>query len=374
MKTDTQPKTCLMQKAHLVRVAVMYSASLALLISSLIYINLAAVRAEAFAPNDVVIVMPVRHDAAFLFDANRVADWSSAYDGLVLQERIGTQMLQSQSGFSFTQVSSVTWDFFQVMHIPVVYGNLPVSSDAQTVVLCEDTAFSLFGATDVVGFNVQLSGKDYRISGIVEASAISNSAETMSGFAWVGQDAVEAAGVLYIVPATYNMLSARTDVEELLNYLGHHPRNFILTDSNGYVGSIVLRGQLLLLLCLPIFLFAVVSWLIRLFRLATSRVFYIVATTLSIAAVLVTVLFLWYISTIDLWVPAYLGDGFSGYSRLFFNIGLLAPSAYLPPPLITLYEMNINANIAFGVGVFAIVLIVITKFLFPRPGFAYRDT
>jgi len=45
--------------------------------------------------------------------------------------------------------------------------------------------------------------------------------------------------------------------------------------------------------------------------------------------------------SIDLWMPAFAGEGIEGYARLIFNIGLLAPRQYLPGNLVALHDFNL---------------------------------
>ena len=59
--------------------------------------------------------------------------------------------------------------FFQMFSFPLLEGD-PVSAlrDPFTVVLTEATAHKLFGSTDAMGKTVQLSGRDYRITGVMK--------------------------------------------------------------------------------------------------------------------------------------------------------------------------------------------------------------
>jgi len=350
------------------RAVILYLISFILILSSLLFINYAAMRAKAFAPVDTVVVLPVRHDSSFLFEPGRLTDRANAYNGLILTEHISTRMAEGNAVAGFAQVSFVEWDYFRIMHLPLIHGGFPQQDDTQAVVLCRNMAFALFGASDVVNFMVKISGAEYRITGVVES--MTGGADMIDGFVWIGLDEVGAAGVLYLAPDSYNPLSARLDAEELLAYLYHRTDDYTITDGNAYTGSITLRGQLLLALCFPIFLCTVVFWLVRLFRLAESKAAYIVAAGFSALTLVITIFFIIYLSAIDLWLPAYAGEGLSGYSRLIFNTGLLAPAVYLPPPLAALSELSFNANIAFCAGLFGMFLAGITRFLTPqiKPG------
>jgi len=343
------------------RAVVLYIIGLGLILSSLLFINHTAIKATALTPRDTVVVFPLRNDTAFLFDPARVTDWANSYDGLVLTEHLGTRMLETETSTGFAQVSSVRWDYFRLMHLPVVSGKLPHAGDGQTVLLCENMAFSLFGATDVINFTVKISDVYYRITGVVEA--LTDTTDAVSGFAWIGQDDVNAAGVLYLSPLNYNLLTARLDTVRLLSYLGHRSGDFTITDGNEYSRSIALRGQLLLALCFPGYIIIITQWLYRLFRTAKSKTAYVITALYTAVTLTVTVFFIRYIATIDLWLPAYSGEGFSGYSQLIFNTGLLAPKVYLPPILSALSELNLKANVAFGFGCFGIVLAGVTRLL-----------
>jgi len=329
--------------------------------SSILYINQAAVKAETFTIRDTLIIIPLRHDNAFQSAPTRIKDWTNSYDGRVLTESISTGMLESRTANDFAQLSTVTGDYFRAMYLPVVYGRLPTAGDDLSILLCENMAFTLFGATDVVNLTVQHTGATYRIVGVVEAVAGRTGA--LGGFAWIPYEEPEKVGILYLIPANYNPLSARLDAEELIYYLGNQPHDFSITDGNAYTNSIALRGKVLLALYLPLFIFFTLNWLIKLFRSAQSKTAYTVAGLLTALVLAVTYLFIRHIATIDLWLPAYMGEGLSGYSRLIFNTGLLAPKINLPALPAALWDLNIKANIAFCIGSIGIPIVLITRFI-----------
>ena len=224
----------------------------------------------------------------------------------------------------------------------------------------------MVGAADVTGLPVYIMDDVYTVSGIVES--VAGSVASTVGFAWIPCFEAKNAELLYINPANYNPLSARLDAERLLEYMGFQANAFTITDGNSFVQSITLRGQLLLALCLPVFLIAVVFWLVSLFRSAKSKAAYTTAGVFSALTLAATVYFAWNLASIDLWLPAYVGEGPAGYSRLLFNKGTLAPDVYLPMHLAALVEVNLKANIAFFTGLFGLVIIGITRFLTGKSG------
>ena len=358
------------------RIIIVYIIGLGLILSSLLYINHAAVKAETFTSRDTLIIIPLRYDTAFKFAPYRLTDWANTYNGRVLTESISTGMLESQTATGFAQLSAVTGAYFSAVHLPVIYGSLPAEGDEKSILLCEDMAFTLFGATDVVNLTVQYSGETYRIIGVIEA--VTGGADTLGGFAWIPREELDKVGILYITPANYNPLSARLEAEELIYNLGNQPHDFSITDGNAYTGSIALRGKILLALCLPGFIFFTFNWLYKLYRSAQSRTAYTVAGIFTALVLAVTFLFIRYIATIDLWLPAHMGEGISGYSKLIFNTGLLAPRINLPALPAALWDLNIRANIAFCIGSLGILIVLITRFItggmFDSAKEFYRDT
>jgi len=338
-----------------------YLIGISLIVSSLFYIGHTAAQAGTFVPRDTVIITPVRHDAAFMFEPDSVAEWAGSYDGLVITERVTMQALVGSHGMGFAQMSTVGDAYFDAVHLPFIYGAPPAADSGRALVLCREMAWILFGTADVVGLPVEIMDTEYIVAGVVETAA--TSPVSTEGFAWIPYIESEAASILYVRPAQYNPLSARLDTERLLAHLDHQPDAFAVTDGNAYLHSIVLRGQLLLALCAPGFLIMAILWLIRLFRCTKSRAAYTAAGVLTVLAIAVAASFAWSITSIDLWLPTYVGEGLSGYSRLFFNTGLLVPRIYLPMHLAALFDLNFKATVAFGTGVLGLFVVGMTKFL-----------
>ena len=379
-----------------VRATIVYILGMILIISSLVYIGNAVQKAWSFAPQDTVVIMPVRHDSVYLFNPARVVDWSNAYDGLVITERLSVQLVVSQTDAGFAMISAVGTDYFQVVYLPLISGSFLIAGDDYGIVLCKNIAWTLFGAIDVVGHAVQINDIYYTVVGVVDAvvesdafsgrNVASGGNATANGFAWILCDGSASAGILYLRPSNYNQLSARLDAERTLEFLGHRYNDFIITDGNAYSDSIVLRGQILLVFLLVIFIFASVRWLIRQFRQqdrgtvhlslrqgdgssvfarqgdGSSVLLVVAAVFFSLLTAAVIFFCIWSISSIDLWLPAYMGEGISGYSRLIFNTGQLAPRAYLSAPLVVLWDMNVKANIAFVVAMTGVIIIGVTRF------------
>jgi len=205
----------------------------------------------------------------------------------------------------------------------------------------------------------------YTVIGVVDT--IAGSERETGGFAWILSDRSVPAEVIYLKPANYDPVSARFDAENLLNYLGYHHRDFFLTDGNEYSRSIATRGYLFLLLCTLGFVILIYRWLIKLFRSAKSKSTYIAAGFFAFITLVVTAVAIWKIASVDLWLPAYMGTGITAYARFIFNIGCLAPGAYLPLQLSSLLDLNIRANVAFGVGLTGLMIVAITRFVIEKP-------
>jgi len=343
------------------RTIIAYIFGIALILSSLLYIGYAVRQADALIPRDTVIITPVRNDALFLFETDSVAHWASSYNGSIVAESVTVQAITNRAVSGYAQLSVFSGDYFDVVELPFIYGNPAAADDGRVVVLCRNMADALFGAADVVGLTVQVMGTELLVAGVVEALA--QSLDVTEGFVWTPYFELELSSVLYISPEQYNPLSARLDAESLLMHLNKQADTFTVTDTNAYQQGFILRGQILLLLCVTVFLVITILWLIRLFKSAQKKIAYAVAAFLTALTAIVAVYFALSISTIDLWLPAYVGEGLSGYRQLIFNEGLLAPGVYLPMHLSALTELNIKVNVALCTGLFGLLLIGIIKFL-----------
>lgn len=349
---------------------VVYIIGIGLIIGSFLYITHAAVQADLIVPRDTVIVAPLRHNHTFLFDPEMVANWDGAYYGNAVSESVFIEPIFAETALGFAQLSVVDSGYYKVVNLPFIYGSSQSAGDGRVVVLCRNMAWTMFGNADIINLPVYIMGVEYTVVGVVEAVA-ENTVNT-GGFAWIprmgaeemGQ--AEGASVLYVRPDDYNPLTARIDTERLLRHLDLQIDDYTITDGNSFAESVVLRGQILLILCIPGFLIAAIIWIIRLFRLAKGKIAYIVAVFFAILTASVVAYFAWSIASIDLWLPAYVGEGLSGYSELIFNTGLLASRVYLPMHLAALTDLNFNANMAFATGILGLLIVGITKLLGER--------
>lgn len=340
------------------RVFVTYFIGLVLLLSSLLYIGYASIYANNFVARDVVVILPLRHDAEFLFRLNDVNEWESAYDGSVTIEKITTEVLEVKTTAGVAGVSAVGRDYFQMVHFSFLAGGPWTEGNERRMILCRAMAWTLFGAVNVVNFVVQIDGDDYVVAGVVETMAEVGPA--MDGFAWIPFNE-PFGGVLYFRPYPYNLVTARADGEEILEALGYRVQDFTITDINAYVSSIRLRGQILLAISIPFFLFLIGQWLYRLFRLRERKRDWAIGMSFLLITVVVIALSLRVLLSIELWLPAFMGEGMRAYGQLLFNTGLLAPRIYLPAPLAALLDLNIRGNIAFAVGLLGFGILLLTK-------------
>jgi hypothetical protein len=306
-----------------------------------------------------------------MFNIDQVEDWARGYNGRVAIERIFNQTLHSRLNTAHGRISVTGREYFQMAHMSFISGGPWRDDSENAIVLSRAMAWELFGAIDVTGLTVRIGEVSYTIAGVVE-DAGAGRGNTTRRFAWLPRPQAhghpgQPANILYLMPQSYNLLTARLDAEDLLYSLNRHRANYTITDINAFINSIVLRGQLLLALFAAIFTLAAAHWAYKLFRSSNSRASLAIAAALAALLIAASVIFFSSLS-IDPWLPAFMGEGLEGYAQLFFNTSLLAPEAYLSPPLAALAELNGRATIAFGVGVTGIILIGITRFLAPPQG------
>jgi hypothetical protein len=329
-----------------------------LMVSSAFYIHFAGIRAGSYMAEDVVVVVPVRYDADFLFDTGQVAEWANRYEGMVGTEQITTEAVGGQGVRGYAGVSRVGRDYFQMTHLSFVGGSPWQGEGQRATVICREMAWTLFGAEDVVNFVIEIGGRNYVVAEVVDTTI--RASATIDGFVWIPADSAEVTGIVYLKPISYNIVTARLEAEELLTHLERRYDDFTITDINAYVSSIALRGNILLALVLPIVIFVLGRWLYRLFKLRESRKDSVIVSFFTIVAITVIAFFIVYLASIDIWVPVFMGEGLSGYSQLIFNTGLLAPDIYLPAGLVALLDLSNRANIAFVIGVLGISIVWMT--------------
>ena len=340
---------------------VLYILGLALLAGSAFYAGYAGAAAGRHVQGGAVVVIPLVNDAIHMFDPDAVAAWAENYPGSVATERISNKAIASPPNTVFARISTVSREYFQIAHMNFISGG-PWQNDSESaVIFCEYLAWSLFGAMDVAGLVVQINDADYTISGVARGVALAGEQAAAHGFAWMPSRG-GAASILYLRPHNHDVLTARFDAEDLLYHLGRRHQNYSITDINSYIYSIVLRGQILLALAAAVFVLAAGRWAYRLFGLAQSKADAAIAAIPAALALAAAALFFNSLD-IDLWLPTFAGQGLTGYGRLLFNTGQLAPAPYLPAPLAALQVLNTRAGIAFAAGLFGLVLIAITRFL-----------
>ncbi|MCL2619902.1 MAG: hypothetical protein FWD97_03070, partial [Defluviitaleaceae bacterium] len=134
----------------------------------------------------------------------------------------------------------------------------------------------------------------------------------------------------------------------------HRAADYIIFDFNSYTTSIQLRGQLLVSLAGLTFVFAMMRLGYRIAREEQGKQRWIWAGVIGVGCI-ITLLLLQPYMNMDLWLPAFMPQGWQGYAQLFFNIGLDMPRQYLPVNIAALQDLNVRANWGFGVGVVGLV-------------------
>ena len=344
---------------HNIKALIVYLVSFLLLVSATLYIGYAATTARRHMQRDVVVVMPVINDVAHMFNPLAVEEWAENYPGAAETERIINQVILNPPNTGFARMSVTGRDYFQIAHMSFISGGPWQNDNDHAIIICEYMAWALYGAMDVVGLTVWIGDTEHTVVGVVETEGSRDG--VIQGFAWMPR--VEAAilsNILYIKPYNYDVLTARLDAEGLLYHLNLHHQNYVITDINSYINSIALRGQVLLALCAVIFVLFASRWAYKLFCIAKDKTGYIIAAV-STASAIAAAAFFFSTLNIDLWLPTFVGEGFSGYARLFFNTGLLAPEVYLPASLVALLNINLRANVAFGIGLAGVLVMGVVR-------------
>ncbi|MCL2421914.1 MAG: ABC transporter permease [Defluviitaleaceae bacterium] len=347
--------------ANISRAGFVSGVSLLLAVAAIIYIQWAGIQAGRYMQRDILVVLPVVNDAAFHFqpDAAAFLDWEHGY---IEVERQSRRMMENGTtiapGFhgSSAQVTEAGWGYLGMVFMDYSQGGGPWR-DEDSVIISEALAWELFGHTGrrAVGLPVRIDDdRLYTVSGVVRDPVASD----LAGFAWIlreGYGEADAANILYVRPVPYNRLGGHLNTAALLESLGRRTADYTITDVNAYIYSIALRGQILLALT---GLFVMWFLLRRGIRLEKSWERGLV-TGLGVVA---AIFFVWYLD-MDLWLPAFAGNGWEGYRQLLFNTGLLGSRGYLPGHLAAVYDWNFRANAAFGVGFIGLLQIFIVQFI-----------
>jgi len=299
----------------------------------------------------VIVVLPIVNEPGHMFAQSSVEDNTMGFNGWVELEHLSNMWVENDSVMAFANVSTTGLDYFQMVFMHFSDGGPWLDDTEKRAIVCEELAWALFGSVDVVGLTMRIGGELYTISGVAQDVGPA----TADGFAWIPRGSTAQNGnILYLRQYSYNPITAHLAADEILTAMHRRPQNYTITDMNIFLNSMALRGRVLLALISLFILFFAVKLTYHLLHNAKTAIDWAIAATATIVSIGVAVFTLPHI-TIDLWIPAFAGDGIQGYARLFFNTGLLAPRQYLPGNLAALYDYNLRANVAFGVGIAGLI-------------------
>lgn len=325
--------------------------NLAVTIAALIFIVWAGTEAEKYFERGVLCVMPVVNDNAYYFGSEDLEAIAKAdIKGMTASERLTNTVVVSGEIQVYSGVITTSRDYFDIYRMTFIDGEpwIRDQENERVIVLSESLAWMLFGNTKSAGLKVYLNNEAYTVTGVAAQGTVSKDA----GFAWIPPDAGGEiySNTLYIKPAHYNRLDAYLETEALLRDMNRQPRDYRIIDLNAYSDSIFLREQILMFLMGMYAIFIISVYLFRLsrytFRVKKSWPALVICVPAVIAVIAITV----DRTTLDLWIPAFAGEGLTACMSEFFNIGKLAERQYLSYNLSVIQRLNLYANIAFGAG------------------------
>jgi hypothetical protein len=329
-----------------------------------VYIACAASDAERYAGKGVVCVLPsAQNSAAAFIDTEALHAAASGYKGKVVTEytyrspvtaartvwETGPPIEQPSAVSAYARVSAVNRDYFEMLPCTFLDGGVWGENSARRAILSEALAWEMFGGIQVTGKTVSIGGEIYTITGVAGQRNYTEG----GGQAWVtsgsGNEA-ESAGALYLKPQNYNPLDAHLSTKSLMEAMNFNGSDYVITDLSAYTEGIGARGQILLLIAVIYFIILIGRYLMALWKetLRRGKGFLISTAVSVISAALIVYMPRFF--AMDLWIPAFAGEGAAAYARVFFNTGLLAPRGFLNQNLTALYDLNLYANIAAGVG------------------------
>lgn len=300
---------------------------------------------------DVIIVTPIISNATSMFDLTRINDFTADFDGLVDASYISGQVVESGVRAAFANVIITGQDYFHMHYLQFIVGGSWRDGD-YAAVICEHLAWLLFGSTNVAGLAINMGDVTYDITGVVRGHQFRDM--TAGGFAWVYRGNEARAITVYMRPQSYNQLTAHLSAINMLEEVGQHRQNYIITDMNSFIESFSIRGYILLFLVGLCFITLIIKEIIYFARRAGTKAEWTVVLLLVSALLVVIVLLLSNIS-VEFWLPSFAEDGMHGYMQLIFNVNLLTPRQYLSGYLSELLVWNLRGNIAFGVGAVAAI-------------------
>jgi len=310
------------------------------------YIFRASAAAGRYVQQDVVVIMPIINEPGRMFTQANVENAAWDFSGQAELEYLSTAWVYNDNTRAIAQISATGREYFHMVFTPFADGGPWQNDYEQGTVISESLAWALFGSHDVVGLTVRIGDELYTIVGVAQDIAEA----TMDGFAWVPRsDMTYTGNIIYLRLSSYDPITAYLSATDMLTAMNHRPQDYIITDINVFIGNITMRAQILLAIAGVAVIFFTAKLTYRLARQSKTKTDWVVSAAAILAVVGVTAFILPHLS-IDLWIPAFAGDGIIGYTQLIFNMGLLAPRQYLPGNLAALYDLNFRANVALGVG------------------------
>lgn len=326
-------------------------------------INRIASRAATYMQPNVVVAIPSFNHDSLNFYVDEAYIWSNGFDGYVATEYIAITNINYLGNTVRLRLSYVGLDFFKMPFLNFVAGSSRFLTGENIVIICSNVAKSLFASTDIGQDFVNFNNDYYLVAGVVQKNGYNGLLHNIEGFAFVPQniyDYTNIANIIYIRPTDYNLISARHYMTDAINNLNLNIEDFNIVDINLYIQSMFLRGQLLLLLGLIIFLAILQKPMYSLFLLSKTKIDWLqfaIVSTLFFSILL----FFFRLLRISFWVPNFY-DG-NRFLVHFFNLGLFNTYNFLPSVILTLVEANYLANLAFAVGLVGFLVLLCSFFV-----------
>ena len=346
----------------ILRLYFIYSLGFFLLLASAIYIVGLSSQAAANTQTGVVLLLPAVNVGANVFCIAEVNDWGLNRQAEVEAARVSAQVIQSQLNSVFSRVVVTGSDYFNIMHMPFLYGSPWRDDSSNSVVVCRSIAWALFGSLHVAGLEVDIGGESFTIVGVVEDRAAFTNG-FLGGFVWMPRASTnEMAGVIYIRPENRNIITGFSYAEDLLSHLGLFRGSALITNIDSYLRGMAQRGHLHLAIAGAILLAMFYKNLYAAVKLGGWGRGYIVMAAFGLSGLFALVLFVSNLS-IELWQPAFVEGGLLGYGQSLFSSRFHAHENFLPASLLAISQASTRVNMAFGVGLLGVLLMITAWFL-----------
>jgi len=306
-----------------------------------------------FLPN-VIYIAPKLNESHLFWDMSHMNTLEREFPDYVFshESRSSAVLATSIADSVITTIIYCDSSYFNIHFFEFLSGAIWLD-DTPSMVINERLAARLFGSVDIIGMIVDINDLPYVVTGVVRQNL------DMPYTAWMPRrDNSLPITAIYVSANHYNLVNVGIHSHQMLTSIGRSSQFYAVIDINRFVETFSIRNRLLIYILWLYILFVLIitiSGRLQSPTIGKSMVlrFKYLVVPVTIAGISIYFLYIG-LNEILYWLPN-LAIADVSLFRSISNIGALPPDGYLAFGLRRLSELNRLGNIAWLLGIIALV-------------------